>query len=180
MSDPEPLQNPTPTVTETQPIITPLPEPIGVPPEPVVSESANLEKPLEAPPVAPGAPPSPVAPLPADTLVTTPEAQNPAPVPEQASAPIEPLPPVIPITAVPQIHPRSFLTKALETIQFRKRAKLEKIIKLAMEKRSITNDQVEKLLRVSDATATRYLSQLVKDGRLRRVGHQAQPRYEPV
>ena len=45
----------------------------------------------------------------------------------------------------------------------------------------VTNDQVEKLLRVSDATASRYLAQLTKTGRLRlvkAVGRGA--RYAPV
>ncbi len=46
------------------------------------------------------------------------------------------------------------------------------------EKKSITNDQVEKLLHVSDATATRYLAQLVKDGKLKRIGKDGSSRYE--
>ena len=32
----------------------------------------------------------------------------------------------------------------------------------------ITNDEVEKLLHVSDATATRYLSQLEKEGKIKK------------
>ena len=36
--------------------------------------------------------------------------------------------------------------------------------------RFITNDQVEKVMNVSDATATRYLSQLEKEGLLRQIG----------
>ena len=72
------------------------------------------------------------------------------------------------------------MARALESIQFRKRAKLEKIVKLAAERRIVSNDQVEKLLRVSDATATRYLAQLVREGRLRRVGVGSQSRYEPI
>ena len=38
------------------------------------------------------------------------------------------------------------------------------------EKGKITNDEVEKLLRVSDATATRYLDALEKEGRVRQEG----------
>lgn len=149
MSDPEPLQNPTPTVTEAQPISTPPPEPqpeagltpeahpsfgvtpgeeITVPLEPSTPASAQgfgeampepvqTENGLDVPPVAPEAPTSPDAPLPADTpiedtqgkLVSTPEPFDSA----QGKPP----------------HPRSFLTKALESIQFRKRTKLENIIK---------------------------------------------------
>ena len=76
--------------------------------------------------------------------------------------------------------PKSFLAKALERIQFRKRAKLDKIVKLAEEKHSLTNDQVEKLLRVSDSTASRYLNALVKQGRLKVVGAGNSRRYEPL
>ena len=38
---------------------------------------------------------------------------------------------------------------------------------------------MELLVHVTDATATRYLSELVKAGRLKRVGAQKRPRYEP-
>ena len=34
----------------------------------------------------------------------------------------------------------------------------------------VTNDEVERLLRVSDATATRYLDLLEKEGKLRQEG----------
>jgi len=37
-------------------------------------------------------------------------------------------------------------------------------------KGKITNDEVEKLLHVSDATATRYLSALEKEGKIQQVG----------
>ena len=38
------------------------------------------------------------------------------------------------------------------------------------EKGKITNDEVEKLLHVSDATATRYLDMLEKEGKIRQEG----------
>ena len=60
-----------------------------------------------------------------------------------------------------------FLEKAKNAIQFRKRKKLDKIMSLFLEKAKITNDEVEKLLHVSDATATRYLSQLEKEGKIK-------------
>ena len=78
------------------------------------------------------------------------------------------------------ISPKQFLARALESLRIRKQKKLAKVVEYAKQKGSIKNDDVEKLLRVSDATATRYLSQLVKEGRLKRVGAQKQPRYEPV
>jgi len=37
-------------------------------------------------------------------------------------------------------------------------------------KNKITNDEVEKLLHVSDATATRYLSALEKENKIKQVG----------
>ena len=41
---------------------------------------------------------------------------------------------------------------------------------LFTNKDSITNDDVEKLLRVSDATATRYLQRLEREDRIVQVG----------
>lgn len=50
----------------------------------------------------------------------------------------------------------------------------------AREKGSIGNDEAQALLRVSDATATRYLAELVKTGRLRATGRTSGRRYQPV
>ncbi len=150
---------------------TPNLEPISVPPEQAVSA---LEQAPEAPPGPLEAAPNTPISAPAETSVSASETPVPVPVPEPV--PVQaPLP-----QSVSQPNPRSFLQKALDTIQFRKRAKLEKITKYAEQKRSITNDQAEKLLRISDATATRYLSQLVKEGRLKRTGPAGNARYEPV
>jgi len=60
--------------------------------------------------------------------------------------------------------------KARATIQDRKHKKLEKILEALTVKGKITNDEVEKLLHVSDATATRYLSALEKEGKIQQVG----------
>jgi|SRR3989338_3128889 len=62
------------------------------------------------------------------------------------------------------------LITARDAIQFRKRKKLDRVMSLFLEKSKITNDEVEKLLHVSDATATRYLSQLKKEGRIKQNG----------
>ena len=64
----------------------------------------------------------------------------------------------------------SLLAKAREAIQFRKRKKLEKIMGMFLKQSSITNDEVEKLLHISDATATRYLEQLEKEGQVKQEG----------
>ncbi len=65
---------------------------------------------------------------------------------------------------------RDLLTKARQTIQNKKQKKLEKILEMFSTKPNVTNDEVEKLLHVSDATATRYLSELEKQGKVKQVG----------
>ena len=62
------------------------------------------------------------------------------------------------------------LVMARNAIQFRKRKKLDRVMSLFLQHSKITNDEVEKLLHVSDATATRYLSQLAKEGRIKQNG----------
>ena len=61
---------------------------------------------------------------------------------------------------------RNLLAKASAKIQSKKKAKLEKIMTALNTKTKITNDEVEKLLHVSDATAERYLTTLVKEGKI--------------
>lgn len=131
----------------------------------IPQEPASIPQPVEIPPIIQSEPIVESAPID--------QPQTPVQQPEPT-----PLPPTI---SQPQAQPssRSFLAKALEKIQFRKKAKLEKILKFAQDKKSITNDQVEKLLHVSDATATRYLSELVKQNKLKRTGLPQNPRYEP-
>jgi predicted HTH transcriptional regulator len=91
------------------------------------------------------------------------------PVNEPLPSQPEPIPPA-PASA-PQAHPaRDLLVKARATIQDRKHKKLEKILAEIEKYGKITNDEVEKLLHVSDATATRYLSELEKEGKIKQVG----------
>lgn len=104
-----------------------------------------------------------------------PPAETPAPEIPQPSQPPQPVSPTNPQAVI-----SSYLSRALEKVQFRKRAKLEKILVLAKAKRSIKNDDVEKLLKVSDATATNYLAQLVREGKLKRSGIRAGTVYELV
>lgn len=77
--------------------------------------------------------------------------------------------------AIPVILPNTnkileLLAKAKNAIQSRKRKKLDKIMTLFLKKSKITNDEVEKFLHISDATATRYLSQLKKENKIKQVG----------
>ena len=124
----------------------------------------------------------------AATAPTEPEATQTPPETQTAQVPVnEPLPPEVepiaptpapeppqaasaPVAATPTHPARDLLVKARATIQDRKRKKLEKILELLGKKEKITNDEVEKLLHVSDATATRYLSALEKEGKIQQVG----------
>jgi hypothetical protein len=65
---------------------------------------------------------------------------------------------------------RRLLIKAQESIQFRKRKKLDKIMSMFETKSKITNDEVEKILHVSDATATRYLTILKQENKIKQEG----------
>ena len=85
--------------------------------------------------------------------------------PEPASQSV-PMPAPAPVIVV-QNRIKDFFAKAAQVIQFRKQKKLTKIMTLFTKKTHITNDEVEKLLHVSDATATRYLSQLEKQGKIK-------------
>jgi len=97
--------------------------------------------------------------------------------PEPVSEPIQPepkpIPEIIPTVAIiskSKSLARELLVKARNMIQFRKRKKLDKIMTLFAKQTKITNDEVEKFMHVSDATATRYLSQLEKEGKIKQSG----------
>ena len=59
----------------------------------------------------------------------------------------------------------------------RKNERLVKVLALAIEKGMLTNNSVQSALGVSDATATNYLRELVKEGKLKRTGVRAGTRY---
>lgn len=46
----------------------------------------------------------------------------------------------------------------------------QKILEIFKQVQRITNDDIQKLLGVSDASATRYLDELEKEGKIRQVG----------
>lgn len=54
---------------------------------------------------------------------------------------------------------------------------LEKIMSLVERKGRVTNEMVERLLKVSDATATSYLAELLREGRLKTEGAKKRPVY---
>ena len=59
--------------------------------------------------------------------------------------------------------PRTWQTK-------KKQENKERIVSLLNTQESVTNNDIEKLLNVSDATATRYLSELENEGRIVQIG----------
>ncbi len=63
---------------------------------------------------------------------------------------------------------RALLAKANAKLGSNRQKKLDKVMFLAQKKGFITNEQAQELLHCSDATATRYLSKLVQQGRLNR------------
>ena len=71
----------------------------------------------------------------------------------------------------------SLLSKMKEKLSFRTEMRLTKILELAKRKNKITNDDVQKLLRVSDASAGRYLAKLVQRGSLKVSGSKNHENY---
>ena len=111
---------------------------------------------------------------------------NPAEVEKAAQAALEPVPtpqpqapastsspqaaPPAPTTPSTKPNSRELLAQGRAKVQEKKQKKLDKIMELLNTKDKVSNADVEKLLRVSDATATRYLSALQKQGKIRKVG----------
>jgi len=65
---------------------------------------------------------------------------------------------------------QNLLNKARAKIQERKRKKLDKILLLFETKSQITNSDIQKLLRVSRATAKRYMDILEKENKVDQIG----------
>ncbi|MFA6392728.1 MAG: DeoR family transcriptional regulator [Candidatus Paceibacterota bacterium] len=174
----EPL--PTPTETEAEPVV----EPISTEIKPVETEirSEPISESISEPEVKVELKTEEVKPEIIEPIQTEPKPVEqipevkPEPVSESKPEPEpepKPIPEIIPVVGViskSKSLARELLVKARNMIQFRKRKKLDKIISLFAKQTKITNDEVEKFLHVSDATATRYLSQLEKEGKIKRNG----------
>jgi hypothetical protein len=65
---------------------------------------------------------------------------------------------------------RELWGRFLEKLKIGKRKKLDKVMTLFVKKSKDENEDVQKLLRVSDATAERYLNILEKESKVRQVG----------
>ena len=59
---------------------------------------------------------------------------------------------------------------AVDKRSVEKQENLRKVREYAAGKQEVTNDEIEKLLNVSDATATRYLDELEREGVLKQIG----------
>ncbi len=75
-----------------------------------------------------------------------------------------------PIITPKKISMRELFIKAQKAIQTRRRKKLNRVMAMFLVQKKITNDQVEKLLHISDSTATRYLAILKKEGKIKQNG----------
>ena len=76
----------------------------------------------------------------------------------------------LPVSTSSKPSQRDLWKRFLDKVQIGKRKKLEKIMTLFLKQSKITNDEVEKFLRVSDKTAERYLDILEKENRIKQVG----------
>ena len=179
------------------------PEPVSPVADPVPLEP-NDSEPADTPPIAPESPINADNPVPAEDQnegQNQPESEVPEPVSDvpQESVDVQPSSPTLinesqasePIqTASVQaqnVPPqdqggfiRSLLVKAQAKIHSNKQKKLDKVIQLAQKKGFISNKETQIFLHVSAATATRYLSRLVKEGRLSCSGQARDLRYHFV
>ena len=160
----------------SQEISQPTPTPEPTEPTPILPSTSSE---MTTAPVAPEAPPWAESAVPVTLESTLPQAETASNGINQsdnsASSPESQTAQVVVNEPFDSTHDKPFakltlLAKAREMIQFRKRKKLEKIMGMFLKQSSITNDEVEKLLHVSDATATRYLSQLEKEGKIKQEG----------
>jgi len=176
--------------TPSEPVAeTPESAPTTIEPE---SSQPNGSTPADLPSEAPESPIDVPTPTPVESQnggVNQPESEVPEPsIPEPVqvsvpvSAPAAQTPQVLQAQSPAQQDQTGFilalLAKANAKIQSNKQKKLDKIILLAQTKKVIANEDVQKLLRVSDATATRYLVKLVQQGRLARVGNPRDAKYQ--
>lgn len=156
---------PRPTVDSSSPAVE-------TPTEPAPSE-ANQSTP-EARSVPTEAIPTPATNQPSATTAqmgrSEPLPPKPEPIDSAQDKPTPEPPSAVASIPTPSHSIRDLLNKARVATQDRKRKKRDKIMQALAKKNHVTNDEVEKLLHISDATATRYLSALEKEGKIKQVG----------
>ena len=62
--------------------------------------------------------------------------------------------------------------KANRARRLRIEAAKSKIVQHLKENKTIVNDEVQEILGISDATATRYLQELLEEGKIKRIGEE--------
>ena len=103
---------------------------------------------------------------PNEPLTSQPEPIKPEPVSVSSSSEMNSVPVIVPS----KNKVLELLNKAKLAIQFRKRKKLDKVMTMFAKQTKISNDEVEKFLHFSDATAERYLNILEKENKIKQVG----------
>jgi hypothetical protein len=173
-------------------------------PAPVAEPSPPPEPAALVPPSEPA--PSPVEPAPSATQATSAEPDSVIPEESQLAPESTEEPPQVEVNApdqkpatqsatssVPQQSPAGQSSQSVPSAKWsaanrahaaakrvgRKEVRLAKVVELAKEKGRITNDDIEKLLHVSDATASRYGTILVQRGQLKREGKGRAAKYMP-
>jgi hypothetical protein len=179
---------PSEPVAETSaPAQAPEPAPTPVEPE---SSQPNGSTPTDLPSTAPESPTSVSIPIPvedpnpplnqpeSDVPESSNEASIPEPIQVQSAPSSGPAPQTQPIQqpqSPAQQNQAGFIhglfVKAQAKIQSNKQKKLDLLMQFTQKKGKITNDGAQKLLRISDKTADRYIKILVTQGRLQRSGH---------
>ena len=77
---------------------------------------------------------------------------------------------VFPISSKLKLSQKDLWRRFLDKVSIGKRKKLDRVMSMFLKQSKVTNDEVEKFLHVSDATATRYLSALEKENKIKQVG----------
>jgi hypothetical protein len=191
MDDQNTQSAPVDDATTLTPADSPEPAPTAIEPD---SGQTTDSYTTDMPPTAPGSPINDSSNTPVEDQnppINQPESEAPEePIPANdnppASEPIQPAPvqsvpvsaPTAPTPISPQTQPsaqqnqtsfiRALLAKANAKLGSNRQKKLNKIMLTAQKKGFITNEQAQEILHCSDATATRYLSKLVQQGRLNR------------
>jgi len=166
ITTPEPAQ-PAEPVTEPQPTEPTTP---NLPPEAPEAPRNDENMPAVTMTTPENTPPETLLSEPAPVIETPETPVNTTPNPEPAQSQPVTQNPVSPVVSPQPDFLTNLLTKARETIQFRKRKKLDKIMELITKKGKVSNNDVQKHLYVSDATATRYLNNLEKEGKIKQDG----------
>lgn len=118
-----------------------------------------------------------------EPIVSTEKTQTETPEPSSVAKAVEDKQPKTETPTQPEKQPQEriiyktdpniilkLLIKARAKIQERKQKKLDKIMTLFETNPQVTNKDMQKLLRISSATAVRYLDILEKENRIKQVG----------